>query len=134
MAAWDSGEPEPMRSERTASIIINVRGYVPKSPKFARDSYTFFMSEGVDIGLPIYQVNASVPDKRWKVTYWFRNLDGKMPFRVDPGTGWIYTTKRLDREEKDMYLLPYMASAGKDGFRPWLARLVQAKTRYIESN
>lgn len=87
------------------------------------------MSEGVDIGLPIYQVNASVPDKRWKVTYWFRNLDGKMPFRVDPGTGWIYTTKRLDREEKDMYLLPYMASAGKDGLRHWLARLGRAKAR-----
>ena len=114
MAAWDSGEPEPMRSEKTACVIINIRGYLPKSPKFARDSYNLLISEGVDVGFPIYQVNASVPNKRWKVTYWFRNLGGKMPFRVDPATGWINTTKRLDREKKAVYVLPYMASAGMD--------------------
>lgn len=101
-----------MRSERTACVIINVRGYMPKSPKFAQDSYILVVSEGVESGLPIRQVNATVPDKRWKITYWFRNLDAKIPFRVDPGTGCIYTTRRLDREEKAVYVLSYIASAG----------------------
>ena len=101
-----------MRSKRTACVIINVRGYLPKSPKFAQDSYSFLISEGVETDLPIYQVNATVPDKRWKITYWFRNVDAKMPFLVDPATGWIYTTKKLDREEKAVYVLPYIASAG----------------------
>ena len=83
------------------------------SPRFPRDSYNLLISEDVDIDFPIGQVNASVVDKRWKLTYWIRDLDGKMPFRVDPGTGWIYTTKKLDREKKAFYVLPYMASAGR---------------------
>ncbi|CAB4028446.1 syntaxin-binding 5-like [Paramuricea clavata] len=55
-----------------------------------------------------------------------------MPFRVDPGTGWIYTTKRLDREEKDRYLLHYMASA--DLGRTSLATMVNVTIRLGDEN
>ncbi|XP_028395057.1 cadherin-related tumor suppressor-like [Dendronephthya gigantea] len=113
VVAWDSGE-EPRRSPRSASVIISVKGHLPRAPAFARDSYNLLISENVNIGIPIYQVNASVVDNRWKITYWFRNLDVKMPFRVDPKTGWIYTTKKLDREEKPVYDLTYMAIADLD--------------------
>ena len=71
-------------------------------------------------------MNASVANKRLKLTCWIRDLDGKTPFRVDPKTGWIYTTKRLDRETKAEYVLPYMASAGRND------RTFQVKVRVLD--
>ena len=115
VAAWDKGTPA-RRSADNAIISIHVRGYKDfRTPVFQKDSYSARISEGVPINTRIVQVKANVHNgKKARITYWTRNSETKIPFRVESNTGWIRTTEELDRENKDSYVLMAVASTGKE--------------------
>lgn len=110
VAAWDHGTP-PLRSTSTAVVSIHVQGDGTRNaPWFVRDSYSVEISENVSINTMITQVKARVYQGSSRVTYWMRNRVQKYAFYVEPNTGRIRTTERLDREERNVYVLTIMAS------------------------
>ena len=113
IAAMDKGTPK-QQSSRTAVVIIRVQGFRPHRPLFGKGSYSAVISESVPVNENIIEVKASVYQGKSRVNYWIRNSKQNLPFRVDPSIGCVRTTKKLDREKKNVYVLTIVASTGND--------------------
>ena len=80
-------------------------------PVFSQPAYDVSVSEDVPVDLELVRVQASDMDERARLSY---SIYGSVDpasmrlFRVNPGTGIIYTTDRLDYEARTQHILTIM--------------------------
>jgi len=112
--ATDSGEPALSSSASVNIVILDVDDV---RPQFTRPSISVGISELAAVGSSVAQVTAFDPDTR-NITYFFLagNEDGR--FEVNPSSGLISLTRRLDFEARANYSLTIRASDGVDTIQP----------------
>uniref|UniRef100_A0AAQ5YM98 FAT atypical cadherin 1a n=1 Tax=Amphiprion ocellaris TaxID=80972 RepID=A0AAQ5YM98_AMPOC len=98
---------------RTVStqVLIRVIDTNNHRPQFSQDVYTVNVPEDKPAGSEVLQISAVDRDEKNKLT--FTLLSSTDPFslrkfRLDPGTGILYTTERLDHEAMRLHVLTVM--------------------------
>lgn len=80
-------------------------------PVFSQPAYDVSVSEDVPVDMELVRVRASDLDERARLSY---SIYGSVDpasmrlFRVNPGTGVVYTTDRLDYEARTQHILTIM--------------------------
>lgn len=80
-------------------------------PVFSQPAYDVSVSEDVPVDMELVRVRASDMDERARLSY---SIYGSVDpasmrlFRVNPGTGIVYTTDRLDYEARTQHILTIM--------------------------
>lgn len=80
-------------------------------PVFSQPAYDVSVSEDVPVDVELVRVRASDMDERARLSY---SIYGSVDpasmrlFRVNPGTGIVYTTDRLDYEARTQHILTIM--------------------------
>nr|XP_022918571.1 protocadherin-like wing polarity protein stan isoform X2 [Onthophagus taurus] len=113
--AQDGGSP--VRSN-TTQLLINVKDVNDNAPRFYTSLFQESVSENVALGYSIVRVQAydadEGPNAEIKYTVGARDSTGgstdDIPLAVDSQSGWIYTTKELDREEQSKYMFHVIAT------------------------
>lgn len=100
--AQDLGDPP---KSNTTQVVINVLDVNDNEPRFPTSNYYQSVAENVPEGYSILQVTAFDPDQglNSKIEYSVREPPSDLPFDVDKTTGWIHTTRTLDREIAGSY-------------------------------
>ena len=100
--AQDLGDPP---KSNTTQVVINVLDVNDNEPRFPSTSYYQSVAENVPEGYSVLQVTAFDPDQglNSKIGYSIRDPSPDLPFDVDKTTGWIHTTRTLDREIAGSY-------------------------------
>uniref|UniRef100_A0A665T5P9 FAT atypical cadherin 1a n=1 Tax=Echeneis naucrates TaxID=173247 RepID=A0A665T5P9_ECHNA len=98
---------------RTVStqVLIRVIDTNNHRPQFSQQSYTVNVPEDMAAGSEVLQISAVDRDEKNKLT--FTLLSSTDPFslrkfRLDPGTGTLYTAERLDHETMHHHILTVM--------------------------
>ena len=106
--ARDGGSPPLSRSVQVHINLIDVND---NPPRFFAASYQETVSEDVAVGHSITTVNAHDPDagENSRIAFRLENYPAGMPIRLDPDTGLISTTSRLDRETAASYSFQVVA-------------------------
>uniref|UniRef100_A0A1I7VWJ7 Cadherin n=1 Tax=Loa loa TaxID=7209 RepID=A0A1I7VWJ7_LOALO len=110
--AKDSGQPAQSSTINCAIHIIDINDH---KPHFIASRQELFVEENVPIGFEITRIFAIDEDNdmNGRITY---TLDGdnnvNETFRIDRTTGIITTISKLDREEKEKYILKVKAEDG----------------------
>lgn len=107
--AQDGGSPA---RSNTTQLLVNVKDVNDNAPRFYTSLFQESVSESVPPGYSIVKVQAydadEGPNADIKYTIAARDSIGAstedLPLSVDSHTGWIYTTKELDREEQFKYM------------------------------
>jgi hypothetical protein len=97
-----AGSPSTPPSQ--AAIVIPVGDINDHIPMFDRNMYNTTIGEGVPIGTPVLQVNASDRDSQIHSMLEFE-LAGSNDFAIDRMSGVISTTGEIDREVQSSYML-----------------------------
>ncbi|XP_043970027.1 protocadherin-11 Y-linked-like isoform X2 [Gambusia affinis] len=97
--ATDHGKP-PLSA--TALVVANIRINSSEGVAFLSSSYNFSLKENQNPGVTVGQVLASAGSDLYEVSYELRTH--KDLFSIN-GSGTIFTTKQLDREEQEWYIL-----------------------------
>ncbi len=97
-----TGSPSTPPSQ--AAVIIPVGDINDHIPMFDRNMYNATIGEGVPIGTPVLQVNASDRDSQIHSMLEFE-LAGSNDFAIDRMSGVISTTGEIDREVQSSYML-----------------------------
>ncbi|XP_043970025.1 protocadherin Fat 4 isoform X2 [Gambusia affinis] len=98
--ATDHGKP-PLSA--TARVVVNIRiASLVEGVAFLSSSYNFSLKENQNPGVTVGQVFASSGSDLYEVSYELRTH--KDLFSIN-GSGTIFTTKQLDREEQEWYIL-----------------------------
>lgn len=113
--AQDGGSPA---RSNTTQLLINVKDINDNAPRFYTTLFQESVSESVSTGYSIVKVQAydadEGPNADIKYTISPRDATGastdEIPLAVDSHTGWIYTTKELDREELSKYMFQVIAT------------------------
>ncbi|KAL3270161.1 hypothetical protein HHI36_009218 [Cryptolaemus montrouzieri] len=113
--AQDGGSPA--RSNST-QVLINVRDVNDNVPRFYTSLFQESVSENVPKGYSIVKIQAydgdEGPNAEIKYTMSERDASGgstkDLPIAIDDHTGWIYTTKELDREDKPKFMFQVFAT------------------------
>lgn len=95
----------PSRSN-TTQLLVNVVDVNDNDPKFYTSLFHETVPENVPVGHSIVRVQAYDADDgpNSEISYVLGLPDGAdLPLRVDDVTGWIVTTRELDREESSNY-------------------------------
>lgn len=112
VVAQDSGKPK-MSAE--AFLTIYVKDFNDHAPIFERDLYTKSVSENLGAGGELLTVHAIDGDseENGEITYRILN-EGEVEgmYEINPQTGLVTITSRLDREKRDFYKLKIMAIDG----------------------
>ncbi|XP_068705618.1 cadherin-23-like isoform X2 [Montipora foliosa] len=89
----------------TTQVIVTVLDDNDHSPVFSRATYTFFVSEDVNVGYPVGIVSATDEDEgRNAEIYFLVNADNEsLPLKVNRSTGVLTTSGSLDRETNANY-------------------------------
>lgn len=66
-------------------------------PRFAHLFHST-VREDIEVGSKVIQVYSQDADGSANHTFAIENVNNNAPFRIDERTGWIYTSKLLDRE------------------------------------
>ena len=84
---------------------MNVLDVNDNSPRFPSSNYYQSVAENVPEGYSILQVTAFDPDqgRNSKIQYSLRDTQVQLPFMVEESSGWIKTTRTLDREVAGAY-------------------------------
>lgn len=106
--AQDGGSPA---RSNTTQLLINVKDVNDNAPRFYTSLFQESVSESVSTGYSIVKVQAYDADEgpNADIKYTIASQDAQgmstedIPLSVDSHTGWIYTTKELDREEHPKY-------------------------------
>lgn len=80
-------------------------------PEFSQPNYDVTISEDVLPDTEILQIEATDRDEKHKLSYSVHSsIDSASmrKFRIDPGTGVLYTVERLDHEAQDKHILNVM--------------------------
>ncbi|XP_076313585.1 protocadherin-like wing polarity protein stan isoform X2 [Tachypleus tridentatus] len=114
----------------TATIYINITDANTHRPVFQRTPYSASVSEDEPIGTTVLVVEASDGDvgENARITY---SMDNVPQFRVDPNTGAIITTQRLDRELSPGYTVIVTA---QDNGNPPLADITNVEIEVADVN
>uniref|UniRef100_A0A182SFG6 Cadherin domain-containing protein n=1 Tax=Anopheles maculatus TaxID=74869 RepID=A0A182SFG6_9DIPT len=109
--AQDGGSPS---RSNTTQLLVNVLDANDNAPRFYTSQFQEAVLESVPVGYNIVRVQAYDSDEgaNSEITYSIQNRDDGMPLAVDPRTGWIHTTKGLDREEQSRYSFQVVAVDG----------------------
>ena len=100
--AQDMGDPP---KSNTTQVVVNILDVNDNEPRFPSTNYYQSVAENVPKGYSVLQVTAFDPDQglNSKIEYALRDPNPELPFDVDKISGWIYTTKDLDREISGSY-------------------------------
>ena len=105
--AQDLGNPP---KSNTTQVVVNVLDVNDNSPQFSTSNYYQSVAENVPQGYSILQVTAFDPDQgqNSRLEYSLRQSsgnvrDGGLPFVMEKDSGWIKTSKTLDREVAGSY-------------------------------
>lgn len=85
-----------------ALVVVNIRINSSDGVAFLSSSYNFSLKENQNPGVTVGQVLASAGSDLYEVSYELRTH--KDLFSIN-GSGTIFTTKQLDREEQEWYIL-----------------------------
>ncbi|XP_058065887.1 protocadherin-like wing polarity protein stan [Anopheles bellator] len=109
--AQDGGSPS---RSNTTQLLVNVLDANDNAPRFYTSQFQEAVLESVPVGYNIVRVQAYDADEgaNSDITYSILNRDEGMPLAVDPRTGWIHTTKALDREEQSRFSFQVVAVDG----------------------
>ncbi|XP_070192612.1 cadherin EGF LAG seven-pass G-type receptor 2-like isoform X2 [Littorina saxatilis] len=109
--AEDQGTPS---KRGTASFLVNVIDVNDNAPYFTSSSYTGNVVENSDADTSIIQVQAFDRDSgdNSRLTYALIGTtdNQSFPLSIDPQTGWIRTSGKIDREHKSEYTLTVKVS------------------------
>lgn len=81
------------------------------APVFSQPTYDITISEDTPPETEVVQVLASDRDERHRLTYSLHSAidpSSLRLFRIDPNTGTMYTTERLDHEARAQHILTVM--------------------------
>jgi cadherin EGF LAG seven-pass G-type receptor 1 len=100
--AQDLGDPP---KSNTTQVVINVLDVNDNEPRFPSTNYYQSVAENVPEGYSIIQVTAFDPDQglNSKMEYSLRDTNPDLPFDIEKTSGWIHTTRNLDREVAGAY-------------------------------
>ncbi|XP_055380293.1 protocadherin-like wing polarity protein stan [Condylostylus longicornis] len=109
--AQDGGSPS---RSNTTQLLVNVIDANDNAPRFYTSQFQEAVLESVPVGYNIIRVQAYDSDEgaNAEITYSISERDDSFPLAVDPRTGWIQTTKQLDREEQSRYGFQVIAVDG----------------------
>uniref|UniRef100_A0A2K6W6B9 Uncharacterized protein n=1 Tax=Onchocerca volvulus TaxID=6282 RepID=A0A2K6W6B9_ONCVO len=131
--AKDSGQPAQFSTINCAIYIIDINDH---KPHFVASQQELFVEENVPIGFEITRIFAIDEDNdmNGRIVYKLEGEDNaNETFRIDRTTGIITTISKLDRENKEKYILKVKA---EDGGEPPLfdSLLVTVTVRDINDN
>lgn len=109
--AQDGGSPS---RSNTTQLLVNVIDANDNSPRFYTSQFQEAVLESVPVGYNIVRVQAYDADegKNAEITYTISERDDNFPLAVDSRTGWVHTTKPLDREDNSRYSFQVIAIDG----------------------
>lgn len=109
--AQDGGSPA---KSNTTQLLVNVLDANDNSPRFYTSQFQEAVLESVPVGYNIVRVQAYDADEgaNAEITYSISEPKDSLPLAIDPRTGWIHTTKNLDREENNRYTFQVVATDG----------------------
>ncbi|XP_038617667.1 protocadherin Fat 3 isoform X2 [Tachyglossus aculeatus] len=108
-------------------VFIKVLDNNDNGPEFSQPSYDVTISEDVPPDTEILQVEATDRDEKHKLSYSLHSSIDSVSlrkFRIDPGTGVLYTAERLDHEAQDKHILNVMVRDQEFPYRRNLARVI----------
>lgn len=100
--AQDGGQPA---RSNTTNVILRVLDANDNDPKFYTSLFQESVSEGAPIGHSVLRVQAYDADDgpNSEIVYSIVPSEQLLPFTVDSMSGWILTTRELDRETNAVY-------------------------------
>ncbi|XP_065082456.1 protocadherin-like wing polarity protein stan isoform X2 [Ochlerotatus camptorhynchus] len=109
--AQDGGSPS---RSNTTQLLVNVLDANDNAPRFYTSQFQEAVLESVPVGYNIVRVQAYDSDEgtNSEISYNIQDRDDNLPLAVDSRTGWIHTTKSLDREEQSRYSFQVIAMDG----------------------
>uniref|UniRef100_A0A5F8H6N2 Cadherin EGF LAG seven-pass G-type receptor 3 n=1 Tax=Monodelphis domestica TaxID=13616 RepID=A0A5F8H6N2_MONDO len=125
VTALDHGSP---RLSATTMVAVSVTDRNDHSPVFEQAEYRETIRENVEEGYPILQLRATDGDAAANANIRYRFVDppaAQAVFEIDPRSGLITTSGRVDREQKENYELAVEASdqGGEPGPRSATVRV-----------
>ncbi|XP_074026257.1 protocadherin-like wing polarity protein stan isoform X2 [Leptinotarsa decemlineata] len=113
--AQDGGSPA---RSNTTQLLINVKDVNDNAPRFYTSLFQESVLENVPVGYSIVKVQAydadEGPNADIKYTLSQRDATGRstedLPLSVDSHSGWVYTTKELDREHQPKFMFQVIAT------------------------
>lgn len=94
-------------------MFIRILDSNDNPPVFSQPAYDVSVSEDIPVDMELLQVRASDMDERARLSF---SIYGSVDpasmrlFRVNPGTGVVYTADRLDYEARTQHILTIMVS------------------------
>ncbi|XP_055589136.1 protocadherin-like wing polarity protein stan isoform X4 [Uranotaenia lowii] len=109
--AQDGGSPS---RSNTTQLLVNVLDANDNAPRFYTSQFQEAVLESVPVGYNIVRVQAYDSDEgaNSEISYSIQDRDDSLPLAVDSRTGWIHTTKPLDREDQSRYSFQVIALDG----------------------
>uniref|UniRef100_A0A7N4PQZ0 Cadherin EGF LAG seven-pass G-type receptor 3 n=2 Tax=Sarcophilus harrisii TaxID=9305 RepID=A0A7N4PQZ0_SARHA len=125
VTALDHGSP---RLSATTMVAVTVADRNDHAPVFEQAEYRETIRENVEEGYPILQLRATDGDAAANANIRYRFVDppaAQAVFEIDPRSGLITTSGRVDREQKENYELAVEASdqGGEPGPRSATVRV-----------
>ncbi|XP_024909756.1 protocadherin Fat 3-like, partial [Cynoglossus semilaevis] len=110
-------------------VFIRVLDSNDNPPVFSQTAYDVSVSEDVPADTELLRVRASDLDERARLSFSiYSSVDpaSMRLFRVNPGTGVVYTADRLDYETRTQHILTIMVKDQEFPFNRDLARILVA--------
>uniref|UniRef100_A0A3Q3LMC7 Protocadherin Fat 3-like n=1 Tax=Mastacembelus armatus TaxID=205130 RepID=A0A3Q3LMC7_9TELE len=113
----------------SAQVFIRILDSNDNPPVFSQSAYDVSVSEDVPVDVELLRVRASDMDERARLSF---SIYGSVDpasmrlFRVNPGTGVVYTADRLDYEARTQHILTIMVKDQEFPFNRDLARILVA--------
>ncbi|XP_005928091.1 protocadherin Fat 3 isoform X2 [Haplochromis burtoni] len=113
----------------TAQVFIRIQDSNDNPPVFSLPAYDVSVSEDIPVDMELLRVRASDIDERARLSF---SIYGSVDpasmrlFRVNPGTGVVYTADRLDYEARTQHILTIMVKDQEFPFNRDLARILVA--------
>ncbi|XP_028323053.1 protocadherin Fat 3 [Gouania willdenowi] len=113
----------------TAQVFIRIQDSNDNPPVFSQPAYDVSVSEDVPVDMELLRIRASDIDERARLSFSiYSSVDpaSMRLFRVNPGTGVVYTADRLDYEARTQHILTIMVKDQEFPFNRDLARILVA--------
>ncbi|CAB1458016.1 unnamed protein product [Pleuronectes platessa] len=113
----------------TAQVFIRIQDSNDNPPVFSQATYDVSVSEDVPVDMELLRVRATDVDERARLSFTiYGSVDpaSMRLFRVNPGTGVVYTADRLDYEARTQHILTIMVKDQEFPFNRDLARILVA--------
>ncbi|XP_033996219.1 protocadherin Fat 3 [Trematomus bernacchii] len=113
----------------TAQVFIRILDSNDNPPVFSQPAYDVSVSEDAPVDMELLRVRASDMDERARLSFSIYGSADPVSmrlFRVNPGTGVVYTADRLDYEARTQHILTIMVKDQEFPFNRDLARILVA--------